>query len=417
VLKKLRSGDKVVESEEEQKKAVLKFNSKLFEILSKMQEVELEDVDLDVGDLEIWMQPSAVATVPRMAPPVMVPAKKAKPSTIMQVDFVPPVETYAGRIIEVQLGATKGEGGTRGKPVIIGGEKSPAYYLFENSTPHNPAITLDVFDMKVPLAKAVKMHVEEVLDDPVAWAKLAVNKFGAEMITLHLVSTDPLLKDTSPQKAALVVENVLQAVDVPIIIGGCGDPKKDLKVFEKVAEVAEGERVLLSSITLDMDIEQTARIAKKHGHVALAFTSMDLNLARELNRRLYEFLPKEQIIMDTTTAALGYGLDYAFTIMERARLAGLMGDPELQHPLSSGTTNAWAAREAWMKMAPEWGPRELRGPIWETVTALTLMLAGVDLFMMMHPAAVKTAKDVIQKLTGESKGEPERINDWVTLKI
>jgi acetyl-CoA decarbonylase/synthase complex subunit delta len=167
-----------------------------------------------------------------------------------------------------------------------------------------------------------------------------------------------------------------------------------------------------------MDIERSAQAVNKNGHIALAFTSMDLNHARELNRKLYEFLPQERIIMDTTTAALGYGLDYAFTVMERARLSALLGDTELQHPLSSGTTNAWAAREAWMKMAPEWGPRELRGPIWETVTALTLCLAGVDVFMMMHPAAVKTLKDVIGKLTtNATKGKPEQIADWVTMKI
>jgi len=261
------------------------------------------------------------------------------------------------------------------------------------------------------------MHIKDVMEDPVAWAKLAVDKFGADMITLHLVSIDPLLKDTPPKEAAKTVENVLQAVDVPLIVGGCGDPIKDMDVFEKAAEVAEGERVLISSVTRDMDIERSAGFVKKHGHVALAFTPMDLNLARELNRRLYEHLPKEQIVMDTTTAALGYGLDYAFTLMERARLAALMGDPELQHPMSSGTTNAWAAREAWMEMAPEWGPRELRGPIWETVTALTLLLTGVDLFMMMHPAAVRTVKEVIKELMSGNRGQPEKIADWVTVKI
>lgn len=70
-----------------------------------------------------------------------------------------------------------------------------------------------------------------------------------------------------------------------------------------------------------------------------------------------------------------------------------------------------------MKMAPEWGPRELRGPIWETVTALTLLLTGVDYFMMMHPSAVKTVKEVVDKLTNGKKGSPERISDWVTVKI
>jgi len=402
------------EKKERERDIALKFDPELFDLLSKFEEVELEDVDMELGDLEIWIQPGTVAT-PRVSAAVVPP--KAKPTEIAKVEFVPPVETYPGRIAEVKLGATKSEGGTRGKSVIIGGEKSPAYYLFENPTPHPPVITLDVFDTRIPLAKAVKMHFEEVIEDPAAWAKLAVDKFKADMITLHLISTDPLIKDTSPKEAAKTVEKVLQAVDVPIVIGGCGDPQKDLKVFEEVAPVAEGERVLISTVTLDMEIEKTARIIQKHGHVALAFTSMDLNQARELNRRLFEFLPKERIVMDTTTAALGYGLDYAFTVMERARLAGLMGDPELQQPISSGTTNAWGAREAWMKIAPEWGPRELRGPMWETVTALTLLLAGVDLFMMMHPAAVKTLKDTVKELTaGMGRGKPELISNWVTLK-
>ena len=404
------------EKEEKEPDAILKFSPELFELLSKFEELELEDVDMEIGDLEIWIQPGAVAApsaaVPAVAPP------KVKPTEIIQVEFVPPVETYLGRIAEVKLGATKSEGGTRGKSLIIGGETVPAYYLFENSTPHPPVITLDVFDTHIPLAKAVKMHFQEVLEDPAAWAKLAVDKFKADMITLHLVSTDPLIKDTSPKEAARTVENVLQAVDVPMVIGGCGDPQKDLKVFEEVAAVAEGEGLLISTVTLDMDLERTAKAIKEHGQVALAFTSMDLNQARELNRRLFEFIPKERIVMDTTTAALGYGPDYAFTIMERARLAGLMGDSELQQPISSGTTNAWAAREAWMKMAPEWGPRELRGPMWETVTALTLLLTGVDLFMMMHPAAVRTLRDVVSELMGGmGRGKPELSSDWVTLKI
>jgi acetyl-CoA decarbonylase/synthase complex subunit delta len=68
-------------------------------------------------------------------------------------------------------------------------------------------------------------------------------------------------------------------------------------------------------------------------------------------------------------------------------------------------------------MAPEWGPRELRGPIWETVTAVTLLLAGVDYFMMMHPAAVKTVKDIIDNLLGNHKASPEKITDWVSVRI
>jgi len=328
-----------------------------------------------------------------------------------------PAETYLGDIVEVKLGATKSEGGTRGKQLMIGGENTPAFYTFEKPMLHLPVVAVDVFDMKVPLPRAVKMHVKEVMEDPAAWAKLAVQKFEADLVTVHLVSTDPLIKDTSPREAVETVEEVAQAVNVPLIIGGCGDPRKDADVFEAVARSFANERFLISSVTRDMDVERCAVFIKKYGHVALSFAPMNLNLTRELNRRLCEILPRENIVMDLTTAALGYGLEYAFSNMERARLAALAGDLELAFPMSSGAANAWAAREAWMEMGPEWEPRELRGPLWELTTALTLLLAGVDLFMMMHPAAVKTFKDLIKQLTNRNPVEISTPFEWVSMRI
>jgi acetyl-CoA decarbonylase/synthase complex subunit delta len=393
----------------------LNFNPDLLDLLAKFQEIELEDFELEVADLELWLESSAL---PRQLMPQLkaVGALKGKPAELLKAQFMPPIETYPGKIVEVKLGGIKSEGGSRGKSVVIGGETSPAFYTFETPVVHPPVITLDVFDMALPLSKAVKMHVKDVIGDPAAWAKLAVEKFGADMVTVHLISVDPLLKDATPKDAVKTVEEVLQAVDVPLVIGGCGDPVKDTAVFAEITETFAGERFLISSLTQDMDVERCAKFVKKNGHVALSFTPMDLNLARELNRRLYDFMDKEDIIMDLTTAALGYGLDYAFTNMERARLAGLMGDAELAHPMSSGTTNAWAAREAWMKMPPEWEPRELRGPLWEVTTAFTLLLAGVDLFMMMHPAAVKTLKEVTKQLVSGKKADAAKFADWVSVK-
>ncbi len=398
----------------------VKLNIDFFELLKKFKEVELEDVEIEVGDLEIWLQPPMLA-VPPSAPLPPAVEVKPKPTEIIEVEYAPPIEEYPGKIREVTLGATKSEGGSRSKTITIGGATSPAFYIFERPPKNPPVISADVFDMKVPLPKALRMHVEEVMEDPAEWAKFALEKFGADLVTIHLISTDPLIQDTPPAKAAKTVEDVLQAVDVPIIVGGCGDPKKDALLFEKVAEVAEGERVMLSSLTPDMveakTIEKPARAAKKYGHVVLAFTALELNKARELNRKLYDFVSKDSIVMDLTTAALGYGLEYSFTIYERARLAALMGDPELQHPVLAGTTNAWAAREAWMKMGPEWEPRTLRGPMWELVTSLVLLLAGVDIFMMMHPAAIRTMKEVIKQLMSPGRAKPEKIANWISVKI
>ena len=410
--------------EKEEERKTIKLGPKLLEFLSKLGEIELEDVEIEAGELEIWLPPAIKTVAPplKAAPPkAAAPPKPTKPTEILEAPFTPLVEEYPGKIREVTLGATKSEGGSRGKTIVIGGENSPSYYLFERVPPHPPIVAVDTFDTPVPLPKAIRMHVKEVMEDPAAWAKMAVDKFGADVVTIHLLSTDPLIKNTSPKQAAKTVEEVLQAVDVPIIVGGCGDPKKDAEVFTEVTEVTHGERVLLSSLTLDMDeagtLKSVAKAAGEHGHVVLAFTALDLNRAKELNRKLYSFVPADSVIMDLTTAALGYGLEYTFSIHERARMAALMGDEELQHPTLSGTTNAWAAREAWMKMGPEWEPRELRGPIWETVTALVLFLAGVDLFMMMHPHAIRTMKKIIKEFSSMGKAKPEKISEWVSVKI
>jgi acetyl-CoA decarbonylase/synthase complex subunit delta len=405
---------RTVGEKDKRKKTATLFDSESLRLQVASGEIGLEDVDMKIGHLEIILRSTASLVAPSTAATT---AQKAKPQKILESTFIPPINEYPGQIVEVKLGATKSEGGTRGKSVVIGGEKCPAFHNFQNPPPHAPVVACDVFDTEIPLPKALKVHVADVIGDPAAWAKHCVDKFGAEMLTLNLTSIDPSKKNTSPREAARTVENVLQAVDVPLAIGGCGDPEKDLAVFKKVTEVAEGERLLISSVSPYMDVEKTAKTIKKYGHVALALTGMDMNEARDLNHRLYDILPREQIVMDTSTAAVGYGLEFTFTVMERVRLAALMGDHELQHPMSSGTTNAWFAKEAWKKMLPQWEPRELRGPMWETMTALTGLLAGVDYFMMMHPAAIKTVKDVIERLMSKEPAETEVTANWVRMRI
>ena len=104
------------------------------------------------------------------------------------------------------------------------------------------------------------------MDNPGEWAKKNVEKFNADMITIHLISTDPLIKDTSPKDAAKTVEEVLQAVDVPIAIGGSGNPQKDPLVLAKAAEVSEGERCLLASASLNLDVLEKAYAASAATH-------------------------------------------------------------------------------------------------------------------------------------------------------
>jgi acetyl-CoA decarbonylase/synthase, CODH/ACS complex subunit delta len=393
---------------------------RLRELLDGVHQVELEHFSMEIGDLELFIPTSGPGA---LQPAHAAPAHHlpAKPAELIREPWTPISCSFPGKIREVTLGATKAEGGSRSHSIVIGGATTPAYFDRTRPPAHPPAISLDVFDMPVNLPKVLRENVAEVMDDPAEWAKMNVKKYGADVVTIHLMSTDPLFRNASPASAVKTVEAILQAVDVPLIIGGCGDPKKDAEVFTAVAAMAEGERLLINSVTLDMatskTLGQVATAAKDHGHVLLAFTGLDLNNAKELNRRLYEYIPPEQIVMDLTTVALGYGLEYSFTIHERARYAALMGDNELAHPVISAATNAWAAREAWMKMPPVFGSRELRGPVWETINAITLLLAGIDLFLMMHPAAVLTLRDLIPRLGKTGIAPPDQIADWVGVRL
>lgn len=349
---------------------------------------------------------------------------RTRPQELLLSQFqVGKVDEWKTRIQEVTFGATSADGGTRKSTVTVGGENALPYY-FDAPMPHRNYVTMDVFDMPIGMAKAVKENYEDVIESPAEWAKKVVRDFNADMVTIHLISTDPGIKDTSAKDAAETVADVLQAVDVPIVVGGSGNPEKDPEVLEKAAEIAEGERILLASASLNLDYERIAKAANDYGHVVLSWTQLEINAQKELNRKLMKQcgVKREDIIMDPTTAALGYGLDYAYTNMERIRLAGLIGDDELSFPMSSGTTNAWGARESWMVSSPlkedsDWGPREYRGPIWEIVTGLTLALGGNDLFMMMHPASVAVLKEITQSLHGSLERDVVDISDWITAEV
>jgi acetyl-CoA decarbonylase/synthase complex subunit delta len=396
----------------------------IISMLANVDRVELEQFSMELDSLEFFI-PAGNGISPAMSRPMTADTAglvKEKPSILFRETYTPPAEKFAGRVREVTLGATKKDGGSRRRSFTIGGSDSPPFVYADRPPKHLPVLAMDTFDMNIPMPAVVKAGIQDVMDDPAEWARRNVEKFGADMITVHLVSTDPLGKDSSPAQAARTIEKVLQAVDVPLIIGGCGDPHKDARVFARVAGAAAGERLLLNSLTLDMAsanvIESIARSAKENGHAVIGLSGLDLNKAKELNRRLFEYLPPEDVVMDLTTVALGYGLEYSFTIHERARHAALMGDEELQQPTISAASNSWVAREARMKMDAQYGPREFRGPLWETINALTLMLAGVDIFMVAHPTTVKTLKEIMQMLVQkEMEMKPGSDTCWSTARI
>lgn len=378
----------------------------LLKLLEKTDSIEINEFRMDFDELEIHLAPAVQDIIGKSLEESVL--RKVIPPTPAAEKFLPPVHEYPGKIAEVQLGA-----GSR-QTVYLGGQNT--LYRFEEPQPNPPVVTFDVFDIPMPgLPRPIREHFSEVMDHPGDWAKKAVHDFGANMVTIHLIGTGPKVNDKSPRDAARDIEEVLQAVDVPLVIGASGDPVKDPKVLEKAAEAAEGERCLLASANLDLDYKKIAKAALDYNHAVLSWAITDVNMQKTLNRYLMkEGLKPEDIVMDPTTCALGYGIEFSVDVITRTRLSALNGDKDLQMPMSSGTTNAWGSREAWMKKE-EWGPTEYRGPIWEIMTGLTMMLCGVDIFMMLHPLSVQILKEIGDTFTQEylTTEDPD-ISHWVT---
>ncbi len=362
---------------------------KLRKLLGDADEIEIEDFELESEKIEFILRSQIAANAVSRKPKAPLPGFR----------FTPPVDKYDSKISEVTLGATKAGGGTRDRELRIGGANAPPFYYFENYCTNNPVISHDIFDMPISLPGHVKKYFGDAMEDPADWAKLRVKKFNAEMITLHLVSTDPNVKDTSVNEACKTIEDVLQAVKVPLIIGGSGNPKKDPELLSKAAEVCSGEKVILSTVDPDMDYKMVAKAAAEYNHSLISLISMNPDEMRRLNKNLMKTgMKPENMIMDLFTGGVGYGIEYTISAMERCRLAGLKGDKYLALPMASATSNAWSAREAWSH-DDKLGPREWRGPLWESTTAAMALLSGADLFMMLHPTSIKIIESLIESLS------------------
>jgi acetyl-CoA decarbonylase/synthase complex subunit delta len=185
------------------------------------------------------------------------------------------------------------------------------------------------------------------------------------------------------------------------MIFGPGQAELDNELLVPVAEASQGEKVVLG-ICEDKNYRTIAAAAMANGHVVNARAPMDVNLSKQLNILIKDTgLPIERIIMDPTTGALGYGIEYGFSVMERLRLAALRGDAMTQSPMCVTVGyETWKTKESKVGTdVPEaWGDWLERSITWETVTAIALIEAGADIVVLRHPESLKRVREVIDNL-------------------
>lgn len=311
-------------------------------------------------------------------------------------------EKWVNKVNELILGATKELGGTRAKALKVGGESCLPFIFQEGDMPNRPLVAMEVWDIEpAEWPDVLKAPFGNSIKDPCEWAKKCVGDFKADLICLTLESTSPELKNSSPKEAAETLKKVLKAVDVPLIVLGCGDKQKDNEVLSQCSQAAKGENCLFGVAKQD-NYKTLAASCMADGHSIIAESPIDINIAKQVNILITDMgFSVNKIAMHPTTGALGYGMEYVYSIMERGRLAALMGDKMLSMPfvLFVGS-EVWRVKEAKAtgKEAPEWGALVKRGPLWEATTAICMLQAGADILTMRHPEAVKGVKDTIAQL-------------------
>jgi acetyl-CoA decarbonylase/synthase complex subunit delta len=309
--------------------------------------------------------------------------------------FVAPTETYPGKVYEVTVGVEK--------PSKFGGENVLAFHSFEGNVPNRPLIAYEIQDVPPDdWAETVKKVFAAVSGDPVTWAKYCQDTLKAKAIALRLVGTHPDRENRSAEEAAKTVKDVLAAIDVPLIILGSNHAEKDSGVLVAAAEAAKGKNCIIGKAQ-EANYKTIAAAAMAHNHKLIAMSELDINLSKQLNILITQMgFEKERLITDPMCSALGYGLEYTYSVMERIRLAALTQNDMTMQPPMMGDVGmyVWKVKETQAAEAdlPQWGTLEKRGIAWETVTAGALMMSGAELFIMRHPEAVSSLDKFIDEL-------------------
>jgi acetyl-CoA synthase len=345
--------------------------------------------------------PSAPSESPAFGlPPVAPPSAGARLSAVTA--FTPRRERCELPICTVKLGALRSEGGTRGRTYRIGGATAMPFHLWEGEMPNRPLVALEVFDLvseKYP--RVLREVYGGLLQHPAEMAKVCVEKHGADLISVRLEGTHPEKGNRTPEQAVELVKSVLAAVDVPLIVTGHNHYDRNNEVLKAVAAACAGENLLLNWVEQN-NYRTIAGAAMGYGHCVVSQSPIDVNISKQMNILLTNMdLKREQIVIDPLTGAMGYGIEYTYSVMERIRLTGLGGDAMLAMPMivSPGQECAKIKElRASEQEMPVWGDLRQRAALWELTTAMSLLYAGADILIMYHPEAVAALKRAIARL-------------------
>lgn len=279
------------------------------------------------------------------------------------------------------------------KDIAVGGQMAMPFVAQDGTIPQLVKIALEIL-FKIPdkYPKELINSWNNLADSPVAIASKA-KQLGATIIALRMEG----LNDENIEEFIAIAKEIVATTALPLAILGINNRDADKKYLPILAEKLSGLNCLLGPVEEETYKEIIPAIIK-YNHPIIARTPIDVNLAKQLNILITEMgLSPDKIIMDPNMGGLGYGLDYAYSVIEKIRLAAFEGDQMLNMPIVvfSGE-EAWRTKEAKSSINDDsWGNCQDRSVMWEILSTSSMIMAGADIVIMKHPVAIQQIASMI----------------------
>lgn len=302
--------------------------------------------------------------------------------------YTPSKKEYKTAIREVDLNGLK-----------VGGESSLNFLHSETNNTSKPLIVCEIPTNILPnYPTLLKKFWGENIYNPVECVKSALKKdFSALAVKFNIENCENI--DFEIEKSKEQLKEILKLTDLPLFLIGTFRREADAKLLPELAKTAD--RKCTIGAVEEENFRQIAPIIKECGHNIIARTPIDINLTKQLNILLTELgFDADKIIIDPNTGGLGYGLDYAYSIIERIKQAALQGDTMLNMPVIAFVgEEAWKTKEAKSNNVPsEWGDLTTRAISWESITATSMLVSGANITVMRHPEAINYVQGFIDKV-------------------
>lgn len=313
------------------------------------------------------------------------------------MSFVPKKQTFRASINEVTLGVGD-------KAVTIGGGSTLPFYSFDAEITNAPKIGVEILD--TGMAAFPQTGLQEFYAGCQTVADMAVRAQsmpGVSFLALHFESADPNGADASVADCVALAKEVADKVDLPLVIMGCKNVEKDAELFSKVSEALTGKNILVLAAKEENYKTVGAAAGLAYGQKVGAESSVDINLAKQLNTVMTQLgVNPGAIVMQAGSAAAGYGFEYVASTLDRIKAAALgQNDTQLQMPIITPiSSETWSVKESTAPEAemPEWGDAEERGIEMEITSAAACLASGSDAVILRHPASVAAIAKLIDAL-------------------